>query len=154
MSAAGWNARLDEVQAAILRLKLPLLDGWISRRRDHARAYDEALARAGLVRPFEAPGVSHAYHQYVIQVDNRDAVRAELARQGIETGVQYPIPCHLQEACRGLGYGAGSLPETERCTGRILSLPVYPELTEEQRAYVAASLLDVVTERAVEEQRV
>jgi len=150
----GWNARIDEIQAAILRLKLPLLDGWIQRRREHARAYNEALASARVATPFEAADAAHVYHQYVVQVDDRDAVRAELASRGIETGVHYPIPCHLQEACRGLGYGPGSLPETERVADRILSLPVYPELTGEQREHVIAALLDVVTERAMEEQRV
>ncbi|OGO50361.1 MAG: erythromycin biosynthesis sensory transduction protein eryC1 [Chloroflexi bacterium RBG_16_68_14] len=150
----GWNARIDEVQAAILRLKLPLLDGWIARRRAHARAYDEALGSAGIATPFEAPDVTHVYHQYVVQVDDREAVRAELARRGVETGVHYPIPCHLQEACRGLGYGPGALPVTERCAGRILSLPVYPELTEEQRARVVTSLLEATASKSMEEQRV
>jgi dTDP-4-amino-4,6-dideoxygalactose transaminase len=149
----GWNMRIDEVQAAILRIKLPLLDGWTATRRAHARAYREALHGADMVLPSEAPGIGHAYHQYVVQVDRRDAVREALAQRGIETGVHYPIPCHLQEAARDLGYGPGDLPETERCVERILSLPVYPEMTEAQRSHVVASLLDVTMERALEEQR-
>ncbi len=101
-----------------------------------------------------APEVTHVYHQYVIQVDDRDAVQRRLAARGIETGIHYPIPCHLQEACRYLGYGPGALPETERCVGRILSLPVYPELTEEQRQRVLTGLLEAVGSTAMEEQRV
>ena len=149
----GWNARLDEIQAAILRLKLPLLDGWIDRRRAHATAYDEAFRPAGIATPFESPDVTHVYHQYVIEVDERDRVREELAERGIETGVHYPIPCHLQEACRTLGYGPGDLPDTERSAERILSLPVFPELTMEQRDRVMASVLEV-TARTMEEEKV
>ena len=142
----GWNARLDELQAAILRLKLPLLDGWNDRRRDHAAFYNEVLRPAGVRTPSETPDAAHVYHQYVIEVDERDRVRRELADRGIETGVHYPIPCHLQEACSSLGYGPGDLPETERCAGRILSLPVFPELTENQRDHVVASFLEVTAE--------
>jgi dTDP-4-amino-4,6-dideoxygalactose transaminase len=136
----GWNARMDEVQAAIMRLKLPLLDAWAERRRAHARAYDRALAGTGAVLPFEAADVAHAYHQYVVQVDGRDEVQRGLSERDIETSVHYPIPCHLQPACRRFGYGPGSLPETERCARRVLSLPVYPELTDEQRSYVVQCL--------------
>jgi dTDP-4-amino-4,6-dideoxygalactose transaminase len=150
----GWNARIDEVQAAILRLKLALLEGWIAGRRKHAGAYSAALPAAGLPAPYEAADVTHVYHQYVTQVDDREALREELAGLGIETGVHYPIPCHLQEACSGLDYGPGSLPETERAAGRVLSLPVYPELTEDQRAHVVRSLLEMPSRRIAEGQRV
>ncbi len=149
----GWNARIDEVQAAVLRLKIPLLDGWIARRRSHAQVYGKALAEAGVAVPLESPDVTHVYHQYVIQTDGRDGLRQQLADRGIETGVHYPIPCHLQEACRHLGYGAGALPETERCAGRILSLPVYPEMTEEQQTQVVMSLLRAKAENETKEQR-
>jgi dTDP-4-amino-4,6-dideoxygalactose transaminase len=150
-SVLGWNARMDEVQAAILRPKLPLLDGWTSQRRRHARAFTDAFAPAGIATPAEGPDVMHAYHQYVIEVDDRDRVQRELAAHGIETGVHYPIPCHLQEACRQFGYEPGSLPETERAARRVLSLPVYPELTAEQRTYVIESLLTVIAKTGVKE---
>jgi dTDP-4-amino-4,6-dideoxygalactose transaminase len=140
----AWNARIDEVQAAVLRLKLPLLDGWNARRREHARAYDEALAGLALVTPSVAPEVTHVYHQYAIQVGERDAVQAELARRGVETGVHYPLPCHLQPACRRFGYRPGDLPVTERVASRVLSLPVYPEMTEEQRDHVIASAREAI----------
>ena len=148
----GWNARIDEVQAAILRLKLPLLDGWIARRRDHARAYDRAFRKTGIAAPFQTPGVSHVYHQYVVQVDKRDDVQRALTARGVESGVHYPIPCHLQEACAGYGYRLGSLPVTENAVDRILSLPVYPELTEEQRAYVIDSVLNATGRQVMEEK--
>jgi dTDP-4-amino-4,6-dideoxygalactose transaminase len=132
----GWNARIDEVQAAILRLKLPLIDGWAERRREHARAYRDALTRFGVALPFVGDSIDHAYHQYVIQVEGRDDLRARLADRAIETGVHYPIPCHLQSACAGFGFGPGSLPHTEAAAQRVLSLPVYPELSDEQRRMV------------------
>ena len=149
----GWNARLDEVQAAILRVKLPLLDGWIKRRRAHAAAYGETLRHAGIATPFEAPDVMHVYHQYVIEVDERDRVREDLGERGIETGVHYPIPCHLQQACQALGYVPGDLPVTERSAKRILSLPVFPESTAEQRTRVAEAVLAATT-RTRKEQTV
>jgi dTDP-4-amino-4,6-dideoxygalactose transaminase len=147
----GWNARMDELQAAILRLKLPLLDAWNARRRAHARAYSARLAAAGVSTPVQTPNVTHVYHQYVIEVDGRDRLRNELARRGVETGVHYPVPCHLQEAARGLGYGPGALPVTERCAERVLSLPVYPKLTRGQRTHVIASLLAAAGRSTVEE---
>ena len=150
----GWNMRMDELHAAVLRLKLPLLDGWTASRREHARAYDAALRSAGGVStPFAAPDVMHVYHQYVVGVDERDAVRQRLARRGVETGVHYPIPCHLQEACRGLGYRPGDLPATERAAARVLSLPVYPELTDEQRGYVIECVKGAVGDMVMQEQR-
>lgn len=135
-ASLGWNARIDEVQAAILRLKLPLLEGWTERRREHARVYGDALADSGAGLPFVAGDAEHVYHQYVIEVDGRDELQARLAERGIETGVHYPIPCHLQEACRQFGSGPGSLPQTEAAASRVLSLPVYPELSDEQRRMV------------------
>jgi dTDP-4-amino-4,6-dideoxygalactose transaminase len=147
----GWNARMDEVQAAILRLKLPLLDAWNERRRAHARAYNAGLTAAGVSTPVETPDVTHVYHQYVVEVDERDWLRSELARRDIETGVHYPVPCHLQEASRGLGYGLGALPVTERCAERVLSLPVYSKLTRRQQTHVIASLLAAVGRRPMEE---
>lgn len=148
----AWNARIDEVHAAVLRLKLPLLEGWIARRREHAQAYSEALR--GVKTPVARQDVRHVYHQYVIELDDRDRVQQDLTARGVETGVHYPVPCHLQEACRHLGYGPGSFPVTERAASRILSLPVYPEMTEEQRAHVVGSVLQATSVRTLEEQRV
>ena len=150
----GRNARMDELQAAILRLKLPLLDGRNARRMAHARAYTRALAPAGVATPYVAADVSHVYHQYVIEVEGRDLLREQLARNDVEAGVHYPVPCHLQEACRGLGYRRGALPVTERCAERVLSLPVYPQLTTKQRSRVIALLLAATAARSVEEQAV
>ena len=147
----GWNARMDELQAAMLRLKLPLLDGWNARRRDHARAYTDALAPAGFITPYEAPDVTHVYHQYVIEVEERDRLREELARRGVETGVHYPVPCHLQEACQSYGYRLGSFPVTESSAERVLSLPVYPGLTDRQEARVITSLLEAAALQPKEE---
>jgi dTDP-4-amino-4,6-dideoxygalactose transaminase len=128
----GTNARMDEIQAAILRVKLPHLDQWNEARRAHARAYDAQLS--GLIE--QIPGVKAwaepVYYVYVVQVEGRDHFREVLQREGIATGIHYPIPIHLQAACAHYGYKVGSLPITEALTQRIVSLPMYPELTEEQ----------------------
>jgi dTDP-4-amino-4,6-dideoxygalactose transaminase len=135
----------------VLRLKLARLDGWNDLRAGHAGVYNRAFRESGIVTPWQAPDACHVYHQYVIQVDGRDDVQRALAGRGVETGVHYPVPCHLQEACAGLGYRIGSLPQTERCVERILSLPVYPEMTEEQRAHVIESVLTATAGEAMEE---
>jgi dTDP-4-amino-4,6-dideoxygalactose transaminase len=135
-SVAGTNSRLDTVQAAVLRLKLPHLDGWNAARRRHADAYASRLA--GCVQtPATAAGVEHIFHLYVIETDRRDALQAALKARQIDTGIHYPVPAHLQEACASLGYRAGMFPAAERAAGRILSLPMYAELTEQHIDYVA-----------------
>ena len=136
----GFNARLDEVQAAILRIKLRHLDAWNEQRQRHALSYDEALADAGVQRPNLPADRSHVYHLYVVRCEQRDEVKEALARQGIGTGIHYPIPVHLQVASRSLGYKPGDLPETESAAQTILSLPMYPELTDEQIGYVAGAV--------------
>jgi len=127
----GMNSRLDTVQAAVLRVKLQHLDDWNSARRRHAAAYSERLA--GRVHtPATMADVEHVFHLYVIETDRRDALQDSLKRQEIQTGIHYPVPIHLQEACANLGYKMGDFPVTERAAGRILSLPMYPELSAEQ----------------------
>lgn len=127
----GMNSRLDEIQAAVLRIKLRRLDMWNARRRAHAAAYTERLQ--GLVTcPMERAGSEHVYYAYVIQTQQRDGLRAALAAQRIQTGIHYPLPLHLQPACAAFACPPGSLPVTERLAGRILSLPMFPELTDEE----------------------
>jgi dTDP-4-amino-4,6-dideoxygalactose transaminase len=138
-ATVGTNSRLDTIQAAILGIKLPHLDGWNAARRQHARTYGERLS--GMVStPELSPGAEHVYHLYVVETANRDAVQQQLRAAGIETGIHYPIPVHLQEACAHLGYRAGQFPVTEAAAGRILSLPMFPELTSAQIDHVAATL--------------
>ncbi len=136
---AGTNSRLDTLQAAILRVKLRHLDDWNLARQKHAETYD-LLLRGG---PIQCPAVTdrraHVYHIYAIQVDGRDQVQAALSAQGISTGIHYPIPIHLQEACASLGYRKGDFPVTEKAATRILSLPMYAELTQEQLERVAGA---------------
>jgi len=127
----GKNSRLDTVQAAVLRVKLPHLDNWNAARRRHAAVYSERLG--GRVHaPVTMPGVEHVFHLYVIEADRRDALQESLKGREIQTGIHYPVPIHLQEACASLGYKKGDFPVTERAAGRILSLPMYPELNAEQ----------------------
>lgn len=138
----GWNARLDELQAAALRIKLPHLDGWNEKRRGHADLYNQLLASAKLVTPNVAPDRQHIYHLYVIRTAQRDALRAFLNDQGIGTGIHYPVPIHLQNAFKFLDYNPGDLPVTETITGEILTLPMYAELTADQVGTVANAILD------------
>jgi dTDP-4-amino-4,6-dideoxygalactose transaminase len=137
----GLNGRLDEMQAAVLRAKLPHLEEWNEQRRAHAAHYRELLSGLDEVTLPEVAGYAeHVYHLYVVRVPRRDELKEVLARQGIGTGIHYPIPCHLQPAFRYLGYQVGDLPATERVAGEVLSLPMYPELTAEQRLYVVNAI--------------
>jgi dTDP-3-amino-3,4,6-trideoxy-alpha-D-glucose transaminase len=140
---AGISSRLDTVQAAILRVKLPHLDDWNAARRRHAAAYTERLS-ARVRTPVETAGVEHIYHLYVIETERRDAVQQQLRAREISTGIHYPIPVHLQEACANLGYRAGDFPVTERAAARMLSLPMYPELTTMQIDYVTEAIAEAV----------
>ena len=133
----GVNSRLDEIQAAILRAKLPYLDGWTAARRALARFYDGELAAAGLTPPFEAEKARHCYHLYVLQRPDRDQLRARLAARGVATAVHYPLPIHFQEAYRDLGRDPGGFPVAERAAREVVSLPLYPELTENEARLVA-----------------
>ncbi|MBI3979514.1 MAG: DegT/DnrJ/EryC1/StrS family aminotransferase [Chloroflexi bacterium] len=139
----GYSSRLDGLQAAILSAKLRHLDGWNARRRAHAAAYDRLLAGTpGLETPAVAPDVEPIYHLYVVESDRRDVLAERLAAKGIATGIHYPMPLHLQPAYRHLGLPPGSFPATERRAGRILSLPMYPELTDEQVIFIAEAVRD------------
>ena len=126
----GTNSRLDTLQAAVLRIKLPHLDEWNRMRQNHAAAYG--------FRPL--PHIDHVHHLHVVEVDDRDYVRDELLKKGISTGVHYPNPIHLQPAYAHLGYQLGDFPNTEKAARRVLSLPMFAELTLEQVQYVTKSL--------------
>jgi dTDP-4-amino-4,6-dideoxygalactose transaminase len=136
----GYNSRPDEIQSAVLRVKLRHLDAWNDCRRQHAAHYDRLLQSEPLARPELLDDGRHVYHQYVVRVSTRDAARAALAHDGIATGVHYPIPVHLQPACSFLGYREGDLPQTERAAREVLSLPMYPELSEAQIEHVVEGL--------------
>jgi dTDP-4-amino-4,6-dideoxygalactose transaminase len=137
----GYNSRLDEVQAALLDSKLDRLDAAVARRRHIADIYDRGLAGVGdVLLPAIRPGGSHQYYLYTIRTERRDRLMAYLADQGIESKVNYPDPIHLMRGYKFLEYGSGSLPVTERLSGTILSLPMYPELPEGHAAEVVAAI--------------
>ncbi len=128
----GFNSRLDEMQAALLRVKLRHLDDWQARRGQIATQYDEALGELGVETPFVRPGVTHVYHQYTIRVARRDELCEFLRERGVGSMIYYPLPLHLQKLYQDLGYAEGSLPVSEGAGHEVLSLPIYPELTDEQ----------------------
>ena len=129
----GYNSRLDEIQAAVLRVKLRYLDEWNDKRREHAKLYDELLENAsGIETPTEKDYVKHVYHLYVMRCKNRDDLQHYLSSKGISTGIHYPIPVHLQMAYKHLEYKQGDFPITEKYSKEILSLPMFPELTDEE----------------------
>jgi dTDP-4-amino-4,6-dideoxygalactose transaminase len=138
----GYNYRMEEIQAAVLNVKLPHLDGWNNLRRKHATYYGDILRETRLVLPTEMSYAHHVYHVYAIQSDRRDELQSELTSAGIQTGVHYPIPIHLQEAYASLGYKVGDLPVTERLCERVLSLPMFAELTEEQQSSIARLIVE------------
>ena len=139
----GVNSRLDALQAAFLSVKLRHLPRWNDARARHAEAYASALDSVGdLVLPARVPRSAHVYHLFVVETDQRDALRDHLARNGVRTGIHYPTPIHLQPAYADLGLGPGSFPESERLAGRILSLPMFPELTEDQIEAVIGSICE------------
>jgi len=130
--ALGTNARLDELQAAVLRVKMRYREEWNAARQAHARAYTEQLQDVVEILPVVRPYNTHVYYVYVVQVQNREYFRQALEHQGIATAVHYPIPIHLQPACARYGYKRGMLPVTEAVAERLVTLPMYPELTTEQ----------------------
>jgi dTDP-4-amino-4,6-dideoxygalactose transaminase len=140
----GGNFRLDEIQAAVLLVKLQYLDAWTEARQRNARYYDTALATDGLrgqvVSPAASAGHRHIYNQYVIRGARRDALQAHLAKARVGTEVYYPIPLHLQQCFGYLGHRPGDCPEAERAAVETLALPIYPELTETQLAHVVGAL--------------
>lgn len=141
----AYNRRLDTLQAAVLDVKLRHLDRWNARRRDIANRYRSLFTDLPIRLPVVAPGREHVYHQFVIRIDDRDAVMGGLKKAGIGAGIHYPIPIHLQPAYADLGYPRGSFPVAEETAARLLSLPAYPEMTEEQVEYVAGALRRMMT---------
>jgi dTDP-4-amino-4,6-dideoxygalactose transaminase len=136
----GWNSRLDELQAAILRAKLPFLERENARRREIADRYDERLAGLPLTRLTARPGSVPAHHLYPVRLSGRDAFRDHLAARGVETGVHYPVPLHLHPAYAFLGYRRGDFPVAEAACDTVVSLPIHPALTDPQvEAVVAAA---------------
>jgi dTDP-4-amino-4,6-dideoxygalactose transaminase len=139
-SLAGVNSRLDTMQAAILLVKLGYLDQWTEQRRANAMAYRERLAAAEVVLPADL-SARHIYNQFTIRVKNRDEVKQRLAAAGIGSGIYYPIPLHLQECFKGLGYQAGDFPESERAAREVLSIPIEEGLTAAEISAVANELI-------------
>lgn len=132
----GTNTRMDELQAAVLLIKMPHLERWNALRQAYAQAYTEQLRGVIQAVPVVQPWASHVYCYYVIQVQERDQFLKDLAQDGVGAAIHYPIPIHMQPACARYGYGPGMLPCTEQVTQHIVSLPMYPELTAEQVQFV------------------
>ena len=146
----GYNFRLEGIQGAVLGVKLQHLDRWNALRREHAARYRELLAPLGasgaLALPEETPYAEGVYHLFVVQAEARDSLQRFLSAAGVQTGIQYPVPVHLQPAYAPLGHKEGDFPEAERQARRLLSLPMFAELTERQIAYVADALGDFFAE--------
>lgn len=141
----GVNSRLDEIQAAVLRVKLPHLEAWNAARREVAKRYNELLKDIrGVVTPEELTGTVPVYHQYTIRVKDRDGIQEGMKARGVQTMVYYPVPLHLQKVHDHLGYQSGDFPISERAAREVLSLPIYPELTLEQQQQVADALRQAV----------
>jgi dTDP-4-amino-4,6-dideoxygalactose transaminase len=141
----GWNSRLDELQAAILRVKLRHLRDWTAARQAHAARYNHLLSAVpGLTLPRVAPGCTHVYHQYTVRLADRERVQKHLASESIACTVYYPVPLHLQPMFAYLGYQPGSLPHAERAALEVLSLPIYPELTAAQIERIATAVATAV----------
>ena len=142
----GGNFRIDELQAAVLRVKLKYLDGWTAARQRNAAFYDAAFATAGISSQLITPKASvegrHIFNQYVVRVQNRDALKDFLSARSIGTEIYYPVPLHLQQCFAYLKHVAGDFPESERAAKETLALPIYPELTEEQLSYVVATIAE------------
>src|SRR5437016_352887 len=144
-TSMGWNCRMDGIQAAVLSIKLSHLDEANLLRRKHALEYNRAFSGIDEVRtPFEASYAQHVYHVYAIRVQERDEILRHLQEKGVGCAVHYPIPSHLQQACRNLGYKAGAFPIAESLAEEFLSLPMFPELTTQQIEYVACCVSDAV----------
>lgn len=144
----GYNSRLDELHAEILRRKLRRIEGYIARRQELARRYDEQLRDTDLILPVTMPGNRHVYHLYVVRHPDRDAIIAALGERGISVGIHYPWPIHTMRAYRHFGEGEGSLPATEQAAREIFSLPMYPSLTNADQDRVCDALLARASFRA------
>jgi len=149
----GWNARMDGFQGAVLAVKLKHIDAWNEARRTRAAKYGGLFKEAGLaekgpypehgvVLPCEIEGARHVWHQYVIRVARRDALREFLASRGIGSEIYYPVPLHRQDALKGLGYAEGDFPEAERASREVLAVPIFPELREDEQKTVVAAIAE------------
>jgi dTDP-4-amino-4,6-dideoxygalactose transaminase len=144
----GWNSRMDSIQAAVLRIKLRHLDAENESRRAHARCYDRGLAGlSGVVIPECAADRLHVHHIYAIRVRKRDLLRDVLSAKGIQCGVHYPVPVHLQPPCAVMGYQPGDFPVSELCANEFLSLPMFPQLTPQQIACVVEAVEQALVSR-------
>ena len=152
----GWNTRMDGFQGAILSVKLKYIDGWNQARRTVAKRYHVLFHAAGLaesgtypahgaVLPHEVPGSRHVWHQYIIRTRRRDALREFLTMRKIGSEIYYPVPLHLQDALKHLGYGEGSFPEAERAAKEVLALPIFPELREDEQQTVVAAIAEFLS---------
>ena len=140
----GWNSRLDELQAAILLVKLRHLDTWTERRRHIAASYRALLGESEVGLPWEVPGAKHVYHLYIIRVRERKAIQEHLKSLGIASGVYYPLPLHLLEPYRYLDYKHGAFPEASRAAQETLAIPLYPEMSKDQVDNVASGVLEAL----------
>lgn len=138
----GANFRLDAVQAAVLLVKLPHLQAWSEARRRNAEWYNQRFAGSAVRTPYVDPDCASIYNQYVVRLARRDEAVEFLKARGIGTDIYYPLPLHMQDCFRYLGYSAGDFPHAEAASREVLALPVYPEMTPEQREWVASALLD------------
>lgn len=136
----GYNSRLDAIQAAVLRVKLRRLEGWNESRARLAATYDRLLAQLPVSLPGRAPDRTHVFHLYVVRVPDRDLVARRLQARGVQTGIHYPLPLHLQPAYAGAGNAGRSFPRAEQWAPELLSLPMFPELTPEQIKCVCEAL--------------
>jgi len=136
-SEVGYNSRLDEIQAAILRVKLKHIDQFNEARRNNASAYCAALDNKNIILPSVAQGSEHVFHQFTIRAQNRDAIAQALTEKGIASAVYYPVPLHQQEVFVKLYNDSTSLPVSETCAGEVLSLPMFPELSGEEIQRIA-----------------
>lgn len=136
----GQNSRLDEIQAAILRVKLKELNGWNDARKENAEFFNEELKDTELVTPFKDENAKHVYHLYILQSENRTELVNYLKDKGIATGIYYPVPLHLQKAYKDLGYKEGDLPNAEYLSHRTFAIPIFAELTDEEKEYIVENL--------------
>lgn len=153
----GWNCRLDSIQAAVLLVKLKYIEKWNERRRELAANYNRLFAKHGLaepgqvypehgvVLPYERPEAHHIWHQYVIRTKKRDQLRQFLAERKIGSEIYYPVPLHLQECLKDLGYKPGDFPESERAAAEVLALPIFPELKEEEQEIVVEAIKEFLS---------
>ena len=142
----GYCSRLDELQAAVLLVKLRRLESWNDRRRRNAKSYISALSGTSVVTPSLPADGKHTFHQFTIRHPNRDALRSKLQEKGVASMIYYPLPLHLQPAYTALGYGEGSFPKSELAASEVLSLPVHPELTDDEVAFVAEAVAQSAAE--------